>query len=192
MWKPRVFLIGLTVLASLVAVTTALPGTHRPAKCTPGYGAHQGICTDPVGDVKGGPGPDITRVTESEWGSIGFNVTFAKPLAHSATFTDTVTVQLWATGKTTKRFVLSVSAAQPETLATLLPNGKRIVKNSGEAPPYISGKKATLSLALESFGVWRFVRYRVKAARETVNGQPGGVDYAPDTGTMVWHNPPLG
>lgn len=127
MFKLALALAGLLAgLALAVSAATANQGVAN-AKCQPWAGA-EWRCADPVGDVTGA-GPDIARVEWGEWGIQFFHVTFAEgsPLAHSATFTDKVSVYL-TTGKT--RYVLTVSCRKPGRVREVLrrlPNGKPVI-----------------------------------------------------------------
>lgn len=187
----------LLVAAALFLLVFA--GSARPAptgtleaaavSCQPGAAGHPGSCVDPIGDVKGVAGPDITRVMQYEWGAIAFTVTLAKvpPLTHSAAFTDEVSVTLTATGTTaTKRYRLTVSALDPKhQILQRLPGGKRFtLPATGRG---VSGKTVTLGLDLNPLvGNPYLVRYRVEAARVMADGAIASSDYVPNTGTQVW------
>lgn len=136
-------------------------------------------------------GPDITQVRQFEWGVIWFSVTFAKApsLAHSATFTDEVSVTLTATGTTaTKRYRLTVSASDPRhQVLQRLPNGRPFTLPALARLPVFSGKTVTVGVDLHKYvGEPYLVRYRVKAARMMDDGAPISSDYVPDKGTGVW------
>lgn len=185
----------LSVVAALFLVV--LVGAARPAAtapttgCRPGHAGFPGRCVDPIGDVNGMAGPDITRVMQYEWGTILFQVTFAKgpPLAHGATFTDEVSVILTATGTTaTKRYRLTVSAAdRKHQVLQRLPAGKRMtlpVMGRG-----VFGRTVTLGINLNGFvGRPYLVRYRVEAARVLLDGTRASTDEVPNTGTTVWQS----
>jgi hypothetical protein len=79
--------VALTLL--VIAPPTVLAGgttVKSDNDCTPGREGWNGSCTDPAGDVKYGPGPDITKVTEAFWEIFLFEVTFARApaIAHNA------------------------------------------------------------------------------------------------------------
>jgi len=163
------------------------------AKCKVGQAGCPGSCADPVGDVKGGPGPDITRVTELQWGAIVFQVTFAKApaLAHNAAFTDVVSVAIASTHATinhdkvtTDHYILSLSANDlTREVLRRLPDGKPQALRSGWPR---GGKSVTLVVNLRSLRNPSLVRYRVKASRVMLDGTPGSGDYVPNSGTMEW------
>jgi hypothetical protein len=193
MLKAALVAAGLLAgVAFAVPAATATSGAAN-ANCHPGVAGHPGTCVDPIGDVEGTAGPDITRVTQYEWGIIWFRVMFAKagsagsPLARGDTFRDEVSVTLTARGNTTKRYLLTVSATDlKHQVLQRLPNGKRFtLLATGRA---VEGKTVTLSVNLHPLvGDPTVVRYRIKAARVMLNGTPGSTDYVPNTGTMVWY-----
>ena len=179
----RILSAGL--VAGLVVVLAPASGARSTVKCKVGHAGWPASCVDRVGDVEGGPGPDITRVREFEWGYIGFEVTFAEasPLAQSATFTDTVAVAMSARGQTTRRYVLSFSTSDPRhAVLRRLPNGTPVVVPAGR----MSRRTMVIGVDLDRIGNPGIVTFRVKAARHMLDGRPGGTDYTPDTGTMKW------
>jgi hypothetical protein len=185
----RIALVA-ALTALVIAPATVLGGgksVTSGVKCTVGRAGFNGSCTDPVGDVKGGPGPDITRVTEYQWEIIIFHVTFAKApaLAHSAVFTDVVSVSIAATHQTTTtHYILSMSAYdRGHVVLRRLPDGKPQVLRSGNP---MDSKSVTLVVNLHSLGDPSFVSYRVKASRMMLDGTSGSSDYTPNTGTMEW------
>ena len=185
MFKLALALAGLLAgLALAVSAATANQGVAN-AKCKPWAGAGaEWRCADPVGDVTGA-GPDIARVEWGEWGIQFFRVTFTErpPLAHSATFTDKVSVYL-TTGKT--RYVLTVSCRKPGRVREVLrrlPNGKPVILAGKPLPGVVFPGGKAVTLSYDNRQLDRAVTgWRVKVARVMLNGTPGGSDFAPDTG----------
>lgn len=182
------------LLAGLALVLPPATSGSANAKCVPGQGAHDGWCLDPVGDVAGTAGPDITRVDELEWGTLFFKVTFAKtggpqrsPLAHTARYADEVSVILTVRGtKATKRYRLTLFATDlTHEVLQGLPTGTPVMlQRFGGAG---TGRSVTLALDLRPFvgGVWE-VRYRVEAVRLMRNGTVASIDDVPNRGTMIY------
>jgi hypothetical protein len=150
-------------------------------------------CADPIGDITGEAGPDITRVTYAEWGSQSFRVSFAKgsPLTHSATFTDKLSLYFTA-GKT--RYVLTTWANHPgRAVLRLMSNGKPVSIRGAAAKGGISpnGRLGRFSYCPHvgtnsctggpGYG-HMITRWRIKATRVMLNGTSGSNDYAPDNG----------
>jgi hypothetical protein len=177
-------LLVASVIAGMVGVPAAISGSGTSvARCTQ-KGALDATCTDPVGDVKGGPGPDITRVNEAVWGVIVFQVTFLRaPVLHTTAFTDTVSVELTARTPSVRHYLLSVSSDDPtHVVLRRLPNGKPIVV----APTgRVFGKSVSLNVSLNKLGAPATVSFRVKASRAFADGRQSGVDWTPDRGTMT-------
>lgn len=188
MFKVVLALTGLVAgLALGVSAATANQGGAND-ECQPWPPAGvEWNCSDPVGDVTSGAGPDIARVEWGEWGIQLFHVTFAEgsPLAHSAAFTDKVSVYL-TTGKT--RYVLTVSARSPgrqslrlREVLRRLPNGKPVTLAGRPGIVFPYGKAVTLSIHPGPLAP-PITGWRVKVARVMANGTPGSSDYAPDKG----------
>ena len=194
MCKAALVAAGLLSGLALAVAAAAADSSGPNANCHPGVEGHPGSCVDSIGDVKGAAGPDIARVTEYEWGVIAFRVTFAKagragsPLAYSATFSDEVSVMLMARGKTTRRYLLSISATDlKHQVLQRLPNGKRLTLPAPPGATAMTSKYLTLAVNLHALGDPSIVRYRIEAARVMLDGTPGSSDYIPDNGTIVWH-----
>lgn len=197
MYKATLFVAGLLagLVLAVAAATADSGGINR--SCRDAVAGFEGWCADPVGDVKGVPGPDIARVTVLQWEIIVFRVNLAmgSRLAHSAAFTDKVSVFLTASGflnKPPRHYVLTFSAAHPrQTTLRRLPNGKRIVLTGPTGPMpgggWTKGSVVYLHVNLHKLGNPGTVRYRVQAARVMRDGSPGSSDYAPNKGTGAWH-----
>ncbi len=187
----KILVAGL--IAGVAVVPAASSAIAGSVKCTAGWAGHDASCPDPVGDVEGGPGPDITRVEQGEWGVVFFDIVFAKtpPLARSAAFTDTLSV-LISTTAPKARYVLSASASDlRHGVLRRLPDGKRVRAMCGSIPAasvFVRGKQLRLGTHLCALGNPSVIRFRVKAARQMLDGTPGGRDLVPDVGSMVWRN----
>lgn len=187
MFKLALALAGL--LAGLLLAVSAASGNQGAANanCGPFGGVHWS-CADPIGDVTGGARPDIARVTYDEWGVMLFTVTFAEGsrLAHSAAFTDTVSVFLTAARaepSTRREYLLTVSAKRPgREVLRRLPNGKPVNLMVRSGITRSSGKAATLRVTPGQIGGRGLVRWRIRSARLMLNGTPASSDYAPDMG----------
>ncbi len=193
MFKTTLLVAGLLAgLALAVSAATANQGRAndkcpRLATVSAGWS-----CADPIGDVTGKAGPDITRVEYIEWGVQLFRVSFAKrsPLTHSATFTDEVSLYFTA-GKT--RYVLTTWANHPKrAVLRRLPNGKPVSIRGAAVKGDISpnGRLARFSYCPHvgenscggGLGYDMITRWRIKATRVMLNGTSGSSDYAPDRG----------
>lgn len=172
--------LGLAVLAAgFVAVPTALSDSSIWYR-------------DGRGDVRGGPGPDITFVRATDRaGRITFRVVFAKapPLAVSTKqgFTDMLIVTIWTSAKTGARqphYWLGVHGA--DLRHVILVNA--LTKRSVRLPEaVVSHKTVILSLDPHRIGDPRTIRFSVAAGREMSKGTGGGGDLAPDKGTSpLW------
>ena len=175
MWKRA----GLAVLTAAVVVGSAgaIAGGVR----------HR----DAVGDVEGAAGPDITAVTVSERAHrIRFRIEFAKspPLrfAKDLRFTDVVIIAISTTGRADPQrasYFLGVHAVDLKHVV-LSRWPKRGVVASG--PAVVSGNSLTLSVDPRRIGDPESIRFSVAAGREFAEGQGGGEDHAPNSGTWLW------
>jgi hypothetical protein len=193
MFKTTLVVAGLLAALASAGALAATSSGGTSAKCHRAAGGFPGKCVDPIGDVKGGPGPDIARVTVFEWGLIGFEVKFAKGfgLTHTAAFTDKVSAILTATshsaiGSLTRRYRLTVTARNlTREVLRRLPNGKPVIL-SVPANEQRSGRSVTPDVDLHAIGSPSIVRCRVAAVRVMRNGTWGSIDYSPNKDTMVW------
>lgn len=147
---------------------------------------------DPRGDVKGGPGPDVTFVRATDRaGRISFRVVFTKapPLSASAEqgFTDMLIVMIWTTARiraNQPNYWLVVHGADLGRVTLVNGLTKRKVRLG---PAAVSKKTVILSLDADRIGDPRTVRFSVGAGREMNEGTGGGGDSAPDRGTSpLW------
>jgi hypothetical protein len=149
---------------------------------------------DRVGDVRGGPGPDIATVSGWERdGRVSFRVTFTRtpPLAFSTTqrFTDMLLVSIWTSGNTKQpRYWLGVHGVDLKRVGLVDAVTRKI---AWLGPAVVSGKSVTLSVDARRIGKPRTIRFSVAAGRERSEGTGtrGGGDYAPDKGTLAMSLP---
>lgn len=170
-------------MGRLTLVVAALLGCASSAAMA-GGGRH----ADPVRDVQGGPGPDITavQVLQSGW-LIRFQVGFsaASPFTSSTRqgFTDMLLVSISVHGKpdpTQCDYFLGVHAATlPQVVLARRQGGKKVTL----APALVAGRALTLDS--RPIGTPKQIRFAVVAGREFSDGRGGGGDSAPDRGSYA-------
>ncbi len=176
--------IGGRVTLAVLAVVIAVFGFMASAAS----GARH---TDPLADVRGGRGPDISAVEASQSGMVlRFQVEFAKtaPLAFSArrAFTDMLLVTISTHGKRDPKqydYLLGVHAAVPSRVMLVRRSGGR---QADVAPAIVAGHTLTLLLDSRRIGDPERIMFAVFAGREYNNRAGGGGDSAPNQGSYAF------
>ena len=140
------------------------------------------VVRDPVGDVKGGKGPDIVTASATEHaGRISFRVEFSKapPLADSPTFSDQLAIVIWTTqriGKKEPKALLVMTAINRRWYVELFSSADGLVPLR---PAVFAKKSVTVSVPVRKLGLPKLIRFSVMATRTPTDDEDAGDVFSP-------------